>query len=173
MPLVTACPLPDIALLRRHADRPGCLSDCFRAALPRAISLPELVRAFYDSRAFAPEALLLRLATGRDMGPDARRALADGVADHFGMWRVEARNDTQLVMAVGDGPIRSWWMVDPAPGGQTHLYFGSAVLPRPGAVPRVPAPIRASHGLHKLYSRLLLGSTVKRLRAPASVAEAR
>ncbi len=173
MPRISACPLPDTALLRRHADRPGCLSDCFHASLPGAVSLADLVAAFYGSQAFRPEALILRLTTGQDTGADAVSAIAEGRSERFVMWQVEARTDTQLLMAVGRGPIRSWWMVAPQAEGRTGLYFGSAVLPRPGAKPKVFAPVRVGHGLHKLYSRILLGSTVKKLRAPAGLAGAR
>lgn len=170
---VSQCPLPDTALILRHADRPGCLHDCFRASLLRPVSLPDLIEAFYTSRAFAPEALILRLTTGCDTGRDAARAIAEGQSDRFVMWQVEDRSETQLLMAVGSGPIRSWWMVEPQEDGTTKLYFGSAILPRPGPDPKATVLFRATHWLHKLYARTLLAGTVKTLRAPAGMAEAR
>lgn len=60
MTRVTACAVPDTALLRRHADPPGCLADCFQATLHRPVGLSDLIRAFNGSRAFALESLILK-----------------------------------------------------------------------------------------------------------------
>lgn len=85
----------------------------------------------------------------------------------FAAWTVEARSECQLVMCDYQGRTRSWFMVlrqaqDGREGG-TRVYFGTAIAAGRGG--RIPFAFRLLMPFHHLYSRALLWSAVRRLRA--------
>jgi hypothetical protein len=96
--------------------------------------------------------------------------MASGQADAFAAWSVEDRTGDQLLMCDFQRRTRSWLMSVPAPGDAatgTRLYFGSAVVPvthRQSGPSAMDFVFRALLGFHKLYSRILLGAAVSRLR---------
>ena len=159
MPPVHATPLPQGALLARYAA--PAYTDCFTAHLPRLVPLAAFVTAFYITRLFKAERLVLS-AAGHPSTDLEAEALARGKARHFAAWTVEARTDDQLLMTDVSGRTRSWFCVRPQAGGGTALHFGSAVLPRPGTTD-MGALYRLLLGPHKAYSRALLRAAVARL----------
>lgn len=160
---VARCPLPPGALLAAHA-RDGVYTDCFATAVAGAVSLAAYLDAFYTTPLFRLERLVLRAAFGIAATDADLRRLADGAAERFAAWRVEARTDEQLLLADIRGRTRSWLMVAPPAGADrdaTRLYFGSAVLPADGEAGRGGNLLLA---LHRRYSVLLLGAARRRLR---------
>src|SRR3990170_6794867 len=95
MPAIQARPLPPDSLLARHS-RPGDRTDCFTIDVPGTVGLEAFVEAFYTSRGFLPERLVLYLV-GRGASAADARALAQGGADRFAAWQVEARATSELL----------------------------------------------------------------------------
>ena len=166
--------LPASALLQSCREG-GAYTDCYVCEVDGTVSHAEFVEAFYTTRLFKLERFILRwLARRPATDADARR-LADGTADHFSAWRVEARAANQLLLADFTGRTKSWLMVAPVTGSstgsnsgpKTRLYFGSAVVPkaRRGASgqPAMGFVFHALLGFHRLYSRLLLEAARARL----------
>ncbi|MEM1237990.1 MAG: hypothetical protein AAGI10_13555 [Pseudomonadota bacterium] len=83
-------------------------------------------------------------------------ALAEGTGDRLAAWHVEARENDEILLAVGDGPIRTWLSVRDG-----TLWFGSVVLA--GTDGRQSFAIRAAMPFHALYSRILLASARRAL----------
>jgi hypothetical protein len=90
------------------------------------------------------------------------RSLAVGETDMFAVWQVEARAENQLLLADDSGHTRSYLAFVAKEGGVARLVFGSAVVPASGA--QMPAWVRLTIPLHRLYSKLLLRSAERRLR---------
>jgi hypothetical protein len=161
--------LPAAALLKACREA-GAYADCYVCEVDGAILHAAFVEAFYTTHLFKLERGMLRwLARRPATDADARR-LADGTANSFSAWRVEARAANQLLLADFTGRTKSWLMVVPVenPGAdsKTRLCFGSAVLPRAArdGVPRSMGFVfHALLGFHRLYSRLLLGAARSRL----------
>lgn len=148
--------LPSDALLQLYAKREDCYTDCFADAAQT--TLPTLIRAFYTTRLFKAERMILRIA-GHPSTDAQAHALADGAA-HFAVWQVEARTTDQILLADASGRTRSWLMARDG-----HVWFGSAVTPPEPGAPLGPV-FAGLLGFHKLYSRALLASAVRRLRRP-------
>jgi hypothetical protein len=161
---------PADALLNASREA-GAFTDCYVCEVDGAVSLAAFVEAFYTTRLFKLERFILGWLAGRPATDADARRLAEGAADRFSAWRVEARAADQLLLADFTGRTQSWLMVAPVAGTrsgpQTRLYFGSAVLPiaRRGAdaQPRFGFALSASLGFHRLYSKLLLGAACSRL----------
>lgn len=152
--LVSPCVVPEPSLLGDHR-RAGSYTDCFVTQIAGAISHAEFVEAFYTTRLFKAERLVLSWVVAAPSTDQDAKELARGQRNSFAAWNVEARSQDQVLLATGR--TRSWLMVRAA-GGSTDLYFGSAVVPknreaRPG---RLDFGFSALLGLHKLYSRALL-----------------
>ena len=167
--MISACELPAAALLNRYRDDGG-YADCYCTELPRRVGHAEYVEAFYSTRLFKVERLLIRLFLSRPSTDLEAARLARGEIDTFAAWSVEGRTADQLLLADLRGRTRSWLMAAPSQGAGsagTRLYFGSAVVParrkssggRPGLGPLFIALL----GFHKLYSRLLLRAARARL----------
>jgi hypothetical protein len=152
---VAPAELPAGALLETYC-RDGGYVDCFAAEVPRAVSLPQLIEAFYTSRAFRPERWLLGTLLGKRSSNSDVARLAAGEANRFSAWSVEARQGDQILLCDYQGRTRSWLMVQPLPGG-TRLHFGSAVV-KPG-----DPVFKALLGFHRWYSCWLLRGAVRRL----------
>ena len=87
----------------------------------------------------------------------------------FSIWKVEERNKNQMLMSVGNGPIRTWLMYSSSgiSSGTTRLFFGSAVLPTRRDASGDHKMGRSFHillGFHKIYSRILLWSAKQKLK---------
>jgi hypothetical protein len=160
---VQAVPLPDAALLGPYARIEGGFTDCYVTQAAGPVSLADFVAAFYSTPLFRMERRVLELAVRSPSTDAGAVALGAGVTDHFAVWSVEARSDSQLLMCPVGSRTRSWFMVQ-ADGGHSRLYFGSAVVPvaRKGGL---GFGFRALLGLHMLYSKALLASARRRLGA--------
>jgi len=156
---VTQAALPSRTLLEPYG-RTGGYVDCFIADLRQAVTLPDLITAFYTSWAFRPERWLLGGLLGKHADNAAVARLASGEIDRFSAWSVEARCDDEILLCDYQGKTRSWLMVQSQAGG-TRVHFGSAVVPAKSRVDRM-----AFAGLlsfHRWYSRQLLKAAVSRL----------
>jgi hypothetical protein len=168
MSRVEPCDIPPVALLLRYQDGRS-YADCFCIEVDRAVTQAEFVRAFYTTRLFKVERLLLGLFASRPSTDADAGRLASGEAADFAAWRVEARTDGQLLLCDFTGRTRSWLMASPLPGGATRLYFGSAVVAPEGAVPgRRGFPFDVLLRFHQLYSRLLLRAAKNGVRFTSS-----
>ena len=85
---------------------------------------------------------------------------------------MEGRSADQLLLADFTGRTKSWLMAVPVSGTgvgpQTQLYFGSAVVARIDARTgrrKMGFAFHALLGVHRLYSRLLLGAARSRVLA--------
>jgi len=167
--MIDACDLPAASLLRRYRGEGG-YADCYVTELPWSVSQAEYVQAFYSTRLFKVERLLIRLFLSRPSTDAEAGRLARGELDTFAAWSVEGRTADQLLLADLGGRTRSWLMAEPSasagPTG-TRLHFGSAVVParraRSDGRPGLGALFSALLGFHKVYSRLLLRSARARL----------
>ena len=145
--------LPDQALLQVYATRSDCFADCYTSTLKRPINLEAYVTAFYGTRLFRTERVILG-AAGFPSTDTNLAALAKGQSDRFAAWRVEALEADQILMCDRSGRTRSWLMIQPE-GAGTRLFFGSAVVPKEEGE-ELGFLFRALLGFHKLYSRALL-----------------
>lgn len=162
-------PIPSNGLLNKYADRPGCHTDCFYVDVYEAIELPDYILAFFETPVFRLERKMLGIIAASPSTKNEVADLASGSGVALAIWKVEARDDTQLIMAVGKGPVRTWLMSLPIQGRSdaTRLYFGSAVLPT--EVNRTGEPIMGKMfsvflGFHNLYSRILLWSAKRQIK---------
>ena len=156
--------LPEASLLRRYAGEHG-YADAYAAEVDRCVPFDAYVESFYTTRLFALERGVLALL-GRRSSVAQARALARGELTRFAAWTVEARGETQLLLADDTGRTRSWLHCEPLPGGRTRLYFGSAVVPRtdPRSGQRRLGPVfGALLGFHQHYSRALLIAALRAL----------
>ena len=134
--------------------------------MPAQISLDQYVAAFYTTFVFKVERFILRWAVSKPSTDDQAKALAAGSIEEFAAWRVEKRNDHQLLLCDYRGSTRSWLMVERLEATRTRLYFGSAVVTsrdsRTGK-PELAFVFRALLGFHKIYSQVLLHAAKSRL----------
>ena len=162
MVTVTSCEPPSSALLLSQRAA-GAFTDCYSVQLDAKVTHAEFVGAFYTTRLFKLERLLLALLARKPSSDQQASELAAGTRDEFAVWRVEHRLTDQLLLADQTGRTRSWLMVEPqqsaGSSAATRLYFGSALVPRVDrrTGQRSFGPLFAPLlGLHKLYSKALL-----------------
>jgi hypothetical protein len=167
---VRASSLPPGALLAAYRSA-GHYTDCYETRVDAQPFQAAYVEAFYTSWLFKLERRILALASMPSTDAEAAE-LAAGTREHFAAWRVEARAPEQLLLCDVHARTRSWLMsADAARGAGRTLYFGSAIVPAPGAEPGAAAldfPYGALLGFHRRYSRLLLGAAAARLERGAS-----
>jgi hypothetical protein len=157
-------PPPDSLLARLAVERQA-FADAYVLDLPRTVTLAGFVEAFYTTRLFKLERLVLTLF-GRPSSDAAARALAQGQGQRFAAWTLQARTDDELLMHEDTGATRSWFKAEAGEGGATRLWFGSAVVPRrrgPGGEARMGWAFHALLGVHRAYSRALLAAAARRL----------
>ena len=161
--MVRPAELPEESLLHSYAIRPECYTDCYATSVKQTVSFPEYVSAFYTTPLFRLERFILRIGLRRPSSDTDVENLALGMSESFAVWQVENRSANQILLREFTGATRSWLMVQPDAGtGSTRLYFGSAVVPKPGKAH--PGPVfRMLLGFHKLYSRSLLAAARRRL----------
>ena len=172
MPPIAVRMLPEGALLNRYLAG-GAYVDCLTLDVTGAVTLGQLVEAFYTSLVFRPERMILGLLLGMRATDADAAALAAGDTGRFSAWHVEAQEEGQLLLCDFQRRTRSWLMVAEVPGGPAHgaktrLYFGSAVIvAETGGAARWAA--RAAFwlllGFHKAYARALLRGAARRLGA--------
>lgn len=153
--------LPDDALLQVYAKRPECYTDCFSAHLPNSVSLSEFITAFYSTKLFGLERLILKWTVKRPSTAADILALSQGTTDNFAAWSVEARQTDQLLLCDMQNRTRSWLMARSEADG-TRVFFGSAVTPPHGETD-LGLIFKSLLGFHKIYSRALLSSAIKAL----------
>ena len=165
-------PIPGNALHAHYATTGGH-ADCYAADVPAPVSLAAFVQAFYTSPLFRLERCILAVVLGMRSSDAKAKAVAVGEAPfdrpgakgrdtaRFAAWTVEARSECQLLMCDYQGRTRSWFMVQP--GEPTRVYFGTAIAASRGG--HIPFAFRALMPFHRLYSRALLWSAVRGLRA--------
>lgn len=160
---IQKCPIPTHSLLDKYSTDGGYV-DCYWTEITRQVSFPEFIFAFYTTPLFRLERTILKLAISEPSTDLEARQLADGTSEHFAAWRVEDRNENEILMCDIHGRTRSWLKTIPvhqANGFQTQLYFGSAVVPRRNpktGQPSLELRFRSLLGFHKIYSILLLSS---------------
>lgn len=148
MDRVTACDVPEGSLLAGFGE-PGDYRDCFCREVPGTVSLSAYIERFYCSPAFRPERLVLGLM-GRGASNADARALARGETDRIAVWEVIERRESEILLLSRGTGTASWLAVEPG-GDRTRMLFGTWV-----GNPERPVML-ALHGLHRLYSRMLLG----------------
>ncbi|MEO0574720.1 MAG: hypothetical protein AAF004_04590 [Pseudomonadota bacterium] len=151
--------LPRNALLQRY-NVDGHYADCFVVVVPRTIDLVAFIQAFYTTRLFRLERLVLSVALRRRITDTDVDCLARAETDAFAAWTVEARRDKEILLCDIAGRTRSWLACETDTAGTTTLRFGSAVLARDGALSPL---IRATIPLHRCYARALLRAAHRRL----------
>ena len=157
--MIKSSPAPGEALHEKY-QRAGAYTDCFTTVIPGRVSHPEFVEAFYTSRVFKLERLILKWIVDKPSSDGEARELAAGVRDRFAAWTVEERAADQLLMCDYLSQTRSWLMVVPCErdgSPATRLHFGSVV------VQARRFPFNVLLGFHRLYSRILLSSASARL----------
>ena len=161
-------PVPANTMLQRYSTQ-GAYTDCYRTEVSERVSLREYIFSFYTTPLFKLERFILELFVVKPSTDLQAQQLAEGSCDRFAAWHVEARGETELLMCDFRGRTRSWLMTIPvnaSNGSQTHLYFGSAIVPK-----RKPETgelslelgYQALLGFHRIYSALLLYSAKRRL----------
>lgn len=160
MPSVHATKLPAGALLE-HYSASGAYTDCYTATLRGQASLTEFMTAFYTTPIFKLERWLLARFLRLPSTDQEAQLLSQGKLIRFSAWNVECRESNQAILAAGR--TRSWLMASqfPAGSGTTALFFGSAIVPRKCG--GLGWQFNALLFFHKLYSRLLLASAIRRL----------
>jgi len=164
---VRSCDLPEHALLQRYRES-GAYTDCYVADIDREVSQADYVRAFYTTLPFRTERLILKWAISKPSTDKEADLLAEGRADKFAAWYVEAREGDQILLSDFREQTRSWLMTDTADGG-TWLYFGSAVVKEVDTETgeaRIGKSYSLLMGFHRLYSRILL-SAARRIGRPS------
>ena len=160
--------IPENGFLNAYDLKSGCYTDCFCIDVPGSINFPTYVYAFFNTPVFKLERVLLRLLASSPSSETDVANLASGTSDVLSMWNVEERNENQMLMSVGNGPIRTWLMCSSSDisSGTTRLFFGSAVLPTRRDASGDHKMGRSFHillGFHKIYSRILLWSAKQKL----------
>jgi hypothetical protein len=158
---VTGRPVPQGALLQRYVGQGSTYVDCYGVEVAGAVSLSQFVMAFYTTRLFRLERVVLSLALRRRINDLDIADMLSGATGQFAVWTVEGRGPDELLLRDGGGYTRSWFGVRMSGPARTQLLFGSAVVARDGAALSVVA--RSSLPLHKIYSRALLQSAARDL----------
>ncbi len=159
--IARAVPVPRDAFLGAYAAQDGTYTDCFEVMHPLETDLAEFIAAFYTTWLFRLERVVLGISLRKRITDADVAALATGQADTFAAWRVEQRDQAQVLMCDLGGLTRSWLAVAPKDGGVTRLLFGSGVVAKGEAL---PAWVRATLPLHRLYSKALLRTAERKLR---------
>src|SRR5688572_14481124 len=121
--MVRAADVPKNSLLGRYVAS-GAYADCYVTELPTSVTHAQFVEAFYTTRLFKLERLLLSLFLSRPSTDAQARQLAEGQLSSFAAWSVESRAENQVVLATGR--TRSWLMVTAGSSelpASTRLFF--------------------------------------------------
>lgn len=168
---IVMTPLPEESMLdidRKQSGTkiPHIHTDCFSVAIQKTISIEDFVEAFYTSWLFKIERKILALVVNKPSTDAQAIELSIGQRDQFSAWNLEYRDENQVVLADFLGRTKSWLMVQSTEETSTHLYFGSAVIPRlntDGSLGEPSIVFRLLGGFHLLYSRALLWAASRNL----------
>lgn len=166
MSQITATALPEQAFLICYEAQPNTHTDCFKATIAKDVSLEAFINAFFTTWLFRIERFILNVALKKPSSDAGIAKLAKGTSETMAAWRTEQRDGDQILLEVQNAPIRTWLMRETA-GDQTHLYFGSAVLPArkdKSGKPAMGHLFVVLMGFHKLYARALLYFAQRKLR---------
>ena len=152
----------------KHPERWGNYGDCFSVSINQPVSLAEFVFAFYTTPLFRTERAILRVLAASPSTDDDVKQLLAGSRDTFAAWHLAARTETQLLMSDRFGKTRSWFRVTPLDSGGTLLQFGSAVAAKRNGNGQtgMSTGFHLLLGFHRLYSRMLLRSALRKLIEP-------
>jgi hypothetical protein len=171
MNIATRTEQPETSLLL-PLQRSGSYADCYTTQLPIAVTQAEYVEAFYTTRLFKAERLILRVLAFKPSTDQEVKDLAQGKKNSFAVWRVADRRPEQVLLTDRTGRTSSWLMAVPdqsiSSGSTTRLYFGSAITGRTNAMTgkqEFSFVFHALLGLHDLYSRQLLQAAASKLLA--------
>lgn len=160
-------PLPTDAFLHEVSSGPEIYADCFYADLSRTVTLPQYIRAFFDSAVFRMERVILTYFLSSPSSKADVQALACGTGTRLAAWQVTKRGETQILLSIPSGPVRTWLMVQDlgADAPRSRIYFGTALVPKTdeSGAPQLSASYRHFTGLHRFYSKLLLSQALHRL----------
>lgn len=159
--IARGCPVPRDGLLAAYVGQGATYTDCYEVMSPHAVTLPELIEAFYTTWLFRLERFVLQLWLRRRITDTEVTALASG-AETFAAWRVEARGEGQILLCDLAGHTRSYLAVSAKEGGVTRLIFGSAVAAREGQ--ELGRGVRILLPVHRLYAKALLRLAERKLR---------
>jgi hypothetical protein len=163
---IEKCTTPHDALLNKYLAN-GSYVDCYCTEIPKQVSFPEFILAFYTTPLFKMERFILKYMASRPSSDIQAKELADGGAREFAAWYVEGRAEDQILMCDFSERTRSWLMVAAGSNGGTRLYFGSAVVPirdlKTGKL-SMGFIFQALLGFHRIYSVLLLYSARARMK---------
>ena len=149
---------PQNSLIAPFAEADGHYTDAFWAEGEG--ELQSLVVAFYTSPLFKLERMVLRIFAKAPSQDAEVLALAEGACDRFAVWRVEARNDREILLGDASGRTKSWLAVRDG-----RIWFGSVVVPVKRRGRLVLGPVFDTLlGAHKVYSRMLLSAAIHRLK---------
>ncbi len=157
-------------LITEHGNVTANYTDCYQFSLEADVSLADFIEAFYTSRLFRFERMLLGIFMRMPSTDEDAVALARCKASQFSAWTVEAQTDNELLLSDVSGATRSWLMVknyaDNYPSISSQLWFGSAVVarinPKTGKA-QLSVWVQLLLGFHKLYSRALMASARSKL----------
>ncbi len=108
--MIKSNPAPDEALHEKYGQA-GAYIDCFTTVVSGRVSHSQFVEAFYTSRVFKLERLILKWLVDKPSTDAEAKELAAGTRDRFAAWTVEERSTDQLLMCDYLGQTRSWLMV--------------------------------------------------------------
>ncbi len=159
--------LPESSLLLRFHEE-AAYTDCYVTKVDRIITLGEYIEAFYTTRLFKIERLILKWVASKPSTDHEVGLLADNHLNTFSAWNVEARETDQILLADYLGRTKSWLMLKPAhsPAPTTCLYFGSVVVPtrdKATGLLSMGKAFRAMLPFHKVYSQALLAAAKAQL----------
>ena len=163
----------------------GAYIDCFCFMMPCVISFEEFVTAFYTSRLFKIERVILSIVVRKPSDDRQAIAIAQGRQKYFSAWSERARSPNELLMCDFQNQTCSFFKVVEVPcsksreSSENHykdfstnapssvLYFGTVLVPHKhsnGKLKEKPLFIRWLMPFHRLYSKALMRSAIKRLR---------
>src|SRR5215211_6425384 len=125
-------PAPATSMLDRYSTN-GAYTDCYWTEVPKRVSFPEFIFAFYTTPLFKLERFILKIVVAKPSTDLQARELAEGLCNEFAAWHTEARSENEILMCDFRRCTRSWLTTVPtntANGPRTQLYFGSAIVPQ-------------------------------------------
>jgi len=158
---VAKCRIPVGGLLSEY-NREGAYTDCFTTELPGRFSFDQFVTAFYTTRLFRAERVILKWLVSKPSTDEQLAQLIEGKTKEFAAWSVEAQAENQLLLCDFKGRTRSWLKIECLSESEavtTRLYFGSAVIRKSEENPSENYPDTSFNlllGFHTLYSKALL-----------------
>jgi hypothetical protein len=152
-----------ISFRGQQPERWGGYHDCFCVFIRSQVTLQQFVEAFYTSRLFRVERILLGTFLKLPSSDADAYALARGTRSTFAVWNTLVRTETELLMEDRFGRTRSWFRIQPGGSSGTDMCFGSAVAGRRRTNRgfAMSLPFRMLLGFHVIYSQLLLSAAAR------------